>query len=423
MKLQTILSGAMLGANMFLGFGVATMLVWLLGASGYGIYSYVYVLFAMISVVIQLGIPRLAVRETAGANATGNWPLMRAFWRWAGRAILAFSVIVMLGSILFAWLFVDNDTLVILGALTVPFATFAALRGGILRGLGFVVLSQLPETLLRNLFFAAVLAVLVLTGIALSPTQTMGINLAATALAFGIGAWFLFLKIPAQLNSGTEMTSIPSTQWWKAAAFMGVSVGMNQITSYADLLILQLYRPDEDLGIYRIIYQMSMFVAFGVQAVTLVFSPRFANAHARQDHKGLQHLVTFSVRIGFAAALPISAFLITFGNTFLVLVYGDIFASGYGPLIVLVAAQLGIACFGSIGTLMNMTNNESYLTKALAFSAVSNIVLNFALIPTYGLYGAAIATFASLVGGNFIVCFLAYRQLGISSHILAFAKN
>ena len=428
MKFQTFLSGVMLGFNMVLGFAVATMLVWLMGASGFGMYTYVFVLFATVSVVIQLGIPRLAVRETARALTLKDFPLMKAFWNWAGIAVLGFSLSVTALAFILVWFFgdpfpMDQKILIGLGALSVPLATLGALRGSILRGLGHVVLGQLPETGLRNLFFALGLLIFLLVGLELSPAGAMGLNLTATALAFAIGAWFLLARIPPDLKTASAQSPIPSAQWWKAATFMGVSVGMNQINNYADLLILQLYRPAEDLGIYRIIYQMSMFVGFGVQAVTLVFSPRFAGAHAKQDLAGLQHLVAISVRIGFALALPISLFLVIFGKPFLEWVYGAQFSAGYGPLMVLVAAQLSIAAFGSIGTLMNMTNHEALLTRILTVSALSNVALNFVLIPLYGLYGAAFATLASLVASNLLVVYHAHAKLGISSHILASARK
>ena len=50
---------------------------------------------------------------------------------------------------------------------------------------------------------------------------------------------------------------------------------------------------------------------------------------------------------------------------------------------------------GSVGTLLNMTGYQVLMRNILFISLIVNILINYLLIPPYGLVGAAIATLVS----------------------------
>ena len=162
MRKQALFSGILNASTIALGFLVSVLLARMLGASGYGAYSLVVAIFSILSIFTQVGIPKLTMRETARALENEEWQRMRSLWRWAVLriALLSVSVSFFVIGIGFlapvAWLS-EHRRLLALGALIVPLASLGALRGAILRGLGHVILGQLPEAGLRNLLLLTLL--------------------------------------------------------------------------------------------------------------------------------------------------------------------------------------------------------------------------------------------------------------------------
>ena len=58
--------------------------------------------------------------------------------------------------------------------------------------------------------------------------------------------------------------------------------------------------------------------------------------------------------------------------------------------------------FGSVIYILDMTGKQNVSRNILLFTAVVNIVLNWYLIPIYGIKGAAIATAISILFWNII---------------------
>src|SRR5262245_13517383 len=72
----------------------AVVLARLLAPEGYGAYSFAIAIVAFLAIPSELGVPGLAVREIAVANARGDWPRMRAFIAWSHRNVAAVSLVV-----------------------------------------------------------------------------------------------------------------------------------------------------------------------------------------------------------------------------------------------------------------------------------------------------------------------------------------
>ncbi len=195
---------------------------------------------------------------------------------------------------------------------------------------------------------------------------------------------------------------------------MALSSGMYEINNYADVLILGLLSNAEEVGLYRVAYQVSLLVLFGLQAFAIIITPHFARFYQQDNLAHLQRVVTLGARIATGFAVPVVAITLLFGDTILELVFGAQFKASYEPLAILVTAQLANAFFGAIGMLLNMVGLESKVAKTMSVAAICNIVLNFILIPIYGKNGAAIATLSSLLIWNIWLWHVAFKRLGIN---------
>ncbi len=245
-----------------LGFVVAILLARSLGPSGYGAYSFVMALVAFLTIPSELGIPGLAVREIAVANARKDWGHMRGFTIRAHQGIAILSVVLMSAGAVA--LLVAGDRIdpvrrecMWLGLALVPLISLGALRGAMLRGLRKVLLGQLPEQIIRPGMLAILIFALWALGSGqLSAPDVVGAQIVATSVAFLWGL-YTFLKLrPAGVATAEPV--FRTREWIRSTLPFGLTAMLALVNGRTDILALGLFREDSEVGIYRVAVQLAL---------------------------------------------------------------------------------------------------------------------------------------------------------------------
>ncbi|MFN4354440.1 flippase [Parvibaculum sp.] len=408
-------------AHTLLVFAVAVTLARLMGPDGYGIYAFALAIVTLAALPAQAGLPQLIVRETARAHAEEDWARMRGLWQWANRLVMVLSVLLAaaVGVAISIQEPTDRTSVLAIATLLVPVLALAHIRAASLRGLRHVIYGQLPESVIRPLTLLILVGIawLILPLEALSdPVLIMTLYVSAASVAFVAGAAMLLQLRPPQMKFTPPRTDMWRV-WLRSVIPLSLIAGFQIINNQADIVMLGVLRSDEEVGIYRASFQISLLVIFGLQAINQLVQPWFARLYQIGDMVKLQRLVTASARvIVILATLPFLAIL-GFGDLLLKLVFGDPFRSGALALAILAGGQAFNAAMGSVVQLLNMTGHETDTLKGVVLAALLNLLLNVALIPRFGMEGAAIATFCSLVVWNLYLRHCVSRRLQIESSI------
>lgn len=401
------------------------MLARILGPSGYGTYAYVFSLVSLLAIPAQVGLPQLVVRETAKAQSSEEWDLMRGLWRWVTQVSVSLSMVLAFAAAGAAWHFAEHFDARQLATLTwglllVPVIALGNLRGAALRGLGRVVQGQLPEFVLRPGLLIVLLALPSWGATKMTPDQAMALHVVAATAAFAAGLWLLHLNRPwprlAEMNP-----SFRTRQWITSALPLAFVASVHLITTQTDVLMLGVFEDTETVGIYRVAVQAAAVVTLGLTAVNMVVAPQFARLHAGADMARLQQVVTASSRIVMLLTLPVVIVFVVFGKSILGLLFGADYVTAYRPLAILTLGQLANATFGSVAFLLNMTGHEHITARAVGIAAIVNILLNLVLIPILGVIGAAVATGVTTFLLNFLLWHALRRRLGLESMALSFS--
>ena len=152
-------------------------------------------------------------------------------------------------------------------------------------------------------------------------------------------------------------------------------------------------------------------------SVNIALAPNIAHLHADGNRAELQRIMTHSARLILAGALPIAGFFILWGKPFLSL-FGPEFTKAYNVLVILSIGQLVNAATGPGGLLLVMTNREREAAWTIGLSVILHAVMNIALIPRWGIEGAAIAGSTSIIVANLGMTWFAWRRLGIYATVL-----
>jgi len=421
-------------------FSVVVLLARSLGPTKYGTYVFALTLVSLIALPLQSGLSYLVVRETAKLCLPKDLTVFTKLLKWArGRTLAIFVVAFLIGW--GGWFWLARPSLVVpgersgviaIGLLLILTIPLTGIQSSAVRGLGFGNLGQVPDLFVRHLSFLGLL-ILVLSLVskqkdgALDPMLVMGLHVLGSAIACLVATVFLrraaarVIKAantePETSNSNAMAKSDAST--WQLASLALFSVaGLQLLNSSLDVVFLGWLRGDTEVGLYRVLVQMGTLVSFGLMAINPVLHGRFARLYANGEMVAMQRMVTHGVVMCLLVAILPMLVLFSYGAPVLGWLFGVEYAAQGAALKIILLGQLANVAFGAVGALLNMTGHQADTVRGMMIAVLLNLVLNLALIPSYGIVGAALATAVSTALWNALLWHIVWKRLKIDSSIL-----
>ncbi len=167
--------------------------------------------------------------------------------------------------------------------------------------------------------------------------------------------------------------------------------------SHIDTLILTGYVPIAEVGIYNVILPTSMmFLYFGSSISAAVF-PMVSELSAKNSFKKISDGVKLLHKYSFVAIIPPAIILLIFSKKFISLFFGLEYASGYFAMQILMIGMLFYVVAGINNSVISGLGKPKTVAKIILFAAIINTIINFILIPKYGIGGAAFSTTLSYI--------------------------
>ena len=194
------------------------------------------------------------------------------------------------------------------------------------------------------------------------------------------------------------------------------------IMAWTDKLMIGNMMSAESVAVYGVAFRFSMGVSITLMAINSISSPKFAEKFASDDIKGMGKIAMQSAKMIFWTTVPLASLLLIFPKFFMGL-YGTEFLIGFEVLRWLIIGRIVNALSGSVGNLMQMSNQQNVYMSILLLGAVINVVLNYYLIPEYGINGAAFASVASLSFWNLSMVYMVKRKFGFLTIYIPFISK
>lgn len=189
---------------------------------------------------------------------------------------------------------------------------------------------------------------------------------------------------------------LPKNKTIISTAFpMMITNGMFFIIAQTDIIMLGIYRATAEVGIYTIVLSLSMLLTFVFNSIDVMAGPKFSELFHAGKQKELKYISQKSSKLSFFLSFPIIVGLIAFGKPILS-IYGNEYIIGYSALMMLLCSQFISSVTGPIALFLNMTGHQKQFRNIILLASVINIVMNYYLIPIFGLSGAAFASLISV---------------------------
>jgi len=396
------------------------LLTHLLSVKDFGIYILAFTSINIITIPVSLGLPSLITRYVSKYIVTNNKPAIKGLLIRSNQLVLItyfVTLIIAFFSYLLWWKSYSENVVETFwyALMLLPILVFGSLRSATLRGLKFIILGQMPETLLRNFFFCGLLVTVYLSDIKLAPQNAMIYHSIAALIAFIIGYVFLKKKLLNQLKNVQPI--FKNKFWLKEAIPYSITSGTKAIKSKLLIYVLALFGAIEAIAIFDIAMRGAKLVSYTSGALNTAISPYLSSLFEGKQKVTLQRVVTKTSLIVSFFSFPVAIVFILFGKPILNMFFGENYIISYIPLVILCIGQLINAVAGPTGELLNMTGNQKYFSKNQFQMMIIGAVISVPLIYYYDVIGAAIVFSFVIILQNMLMVIFIKRKLKINTTI------
>lgn len=160
-----------------------------------------------------------------------------------------------------------------------------------------------------------------------------------------------------------------------------------------DSVMLGFLKNETAVGYYVAATRITKSILGVVQSLGTVLLPRFSNLVSTNQMADFKNLSDKAISLIFATSLPLTVGLIFMASPLIHFFCGENFEPSILTLQIMAPIILFIAMSGIIGMqILYSLGKEKLVIMATLGGAITNFSLNWVLIPSYGQYGAGIAT-------------------------------
>ena len=397
-----------------LAYGSQVLFARWMGTFEFGVYVYVWTWVLLFGQTLDLGLATAAQRFIPEYRERKLFDLLRGFVvgsRWLATGIAIAFAVGCAGLVRLVQPWLDDYTVVplYLACIALPAYALANVQDGISRSHDWVALGILPTYIVRQLLLTVLMGGAYLAGLPLDATTAMLLACVSIWLP-ALGQLFVLnRRLRTRIEDGPKTYDVKL--WMGTALPILMAEGFFLMLAHADVLMLQQFRPPEDVAVYYAAAKTLALVSFVHFAISATTAHRFATFHAAGDRAGLSAFLRQAIRWTFWPSLVACALLLAAGQPLLRL-FGPDFASGYHLMFILAVGLLARAAIGPMERMLNVLGEQRLCAYACASAFAINIGLCVLLIPHLGATGAAIATAAALLTESIAIIVVVQGRLG-----------
>lgn len=395
-----------------------------MGGYEYGIFVFVWVWVIIVGSIAGIGFNTSVLRFVPEYTEQGDMPRLRGFLfagRWIPIILSTLVAAVGIGGVYLMGDWIEQVYVLpaYLALICLPLYTLTDVQDGIARAYSWPGIALMPPYLVRPL------SILVFMAMAIYWLDVEANAATATAAAIG-GTWLAGLvqffvlrrRLKPVIPSGPRQIELGF--WVRISTPFVLVEGFYILLAHTDVLILALYMPPDQVAIYFAALKTIGLVSFVAFAVTAGVTHRFAELNVNGDKEGLNKMVRDAVSWTFWPSVAAAVAMLAVGYP-LLMMFGPEFTAGYPLMFILAIGILARATVGPVESLLNMLGHQVVCAKVLVGAVVLNIAMNFALVPHFGLAGAAFATSFAVIAETIFLYGFANRLAGIN--VLVWSKQ
>ncbi|WP_297073151.1 flippase [Thermococcus sp.] len=190
------------------------------------------------------------------------------------------------------------------------------------------------------------------------------------------------------------------------------------IMTWTDTLMLGHFLGDKIVGIYNAAGPITRFIPVFLASFTVIYTALTTGFYSRGEIEKIRKFYVSITKWVVLLTFPLFILIVAYPIPVLRTFFGEQYVSAWKPMIILAVGFMFHSIVGPNGLTLITMGKPSEDMKGNLIGATLNIVLNYILIPLYGMVGASIATAVSYVVANI------YKSIVLANRgIHPFEKN
>ncbi|MFH1867225.1 MAG: flippase [Patescibacteria group bacterium] len=365
-----------------------------LGAEGYGIFSYTLSLAAFFTIFVDIGINQITTRESSK-----NQQLRKNY---LATTLVIKLILVSLTAFLIAFIaplfatIEESKSLLLLVAILIAFES--------LRDYGYAVVRSIEKMQIEasiNILINGGVVALGLTALFFKPS--IELLILSFVIGTGIGTTSLFWIIRHQLkaiftNFSTSLIKPLARSSWPFA----VMAAMAAITINADIIILGWLRTPAEIGWYAAAQKPVQLLYLLPSLVAVSIFPTFSRL-AHNNNGSLKKILEKTINLVLLIGIPLMLGGMILAPEIINLLYSSDYTNAITPFTILLATIVFNYPIVLISYAIFAYDKQKVIAIYSGLAAFMTIVLNLLMIPRFGIVGAAIANLLTLAVHNILV--------------------
>lgn len=260
------------------------------------------------------------------------------------------------------------------------------------------------QNILRSILFILFLVTVAFLGLSfLGVLYAYLASIVITCIAFAI---YAIKKLPLptfSVKKGADAdTSInPIGKELLLFSFPLLAVAMlSMIMSWTDTLMLGYFKTPDIVGLYNGALPLAHLIPIALTSAGFIYVPIVSGLYSKKLMEEIGRTYQVLTKWIFSVTIPLFFILFLFPETVLNFLFGINYIQAAPVLRILSLGFMFHAFLGLNGLSLLVMGETRFLMLSSLFGAISNVVLNVALIPIFGIVGAAFASLLSYSVAN-----------------------
>lgn len=231
------------------------------------------------------------------------------------------------------------------------------------------------------------------------------------ALAYipsAVAAWILLRRIerrsrrPSAPTGHARVGARPKgTGFWRFTAPRALAMGAQIIIQRLDIVLVGIMRGPIAAAIYTAATRFLVVCQLGSTAISMASQPQFSHLFARRDRAGAGAVYQATTAWLVLLVWPVCLLAIIYGSAVLG-IFGHSYRIGAEVMVILGGSTLLASACGNVDVVLTSTGRSALSLANGLIALTVNVGVDLALIPRYGITGAAIGWAAAIVAANLL---------------------
>jgi len=407
--------------GMFLGYLLLLLIAREYGGEGVGLYTMTINIIMFAVMLSSLGINISILRYVGEYNTPKNQYKLKLIYKFILITTIPLSITVSIILYNYAGLIaleLFNNPLYIkslkLASYIIPIMTINIVSIEFLRGLRRLKISEFSRSVLIPLLTIIFLTLGLIDVFKYIEADVVPIY------CFALSVFLTCLVVLKFIYKNIKNIIVEDEQTLQTLPILKTSLPM-MVTSVASfgiinisLMMVEMFMSTDQVGLISLCLKLSMLISLVLVVVNSISASEISKLYWNGEHIQLQKTINHASKLIFFLSLPLAALFFVVPKMILS-IFGDEFVGGVIVLQILVVSQLINAVTGSVGVFLNMTGNQKVLQNVTILALFTTLMLNYFLIPLYGINGAAYGILAGTIILNIVPAFYVQYKLGFST--------